>query len=1546
MRIETKIKLNRYQPRDYQLPIVDAIENKGYKRVLAIMPRRCLSGSTHITMSDGSFKFLRDIKIGDKILSWNGESFEPDTVKNSWSTGTKKTCKVQAPGYLPLFSSLNHRFANTASSGTIVSWDELQFIGKYRSILQYAGKSSGITSNMDLAEFWGFMLADGHVSHYQQPKFTNTRKDILDRVEYLALKLFDINVIWRPKGNGFDLGFSNKTLGGGSTPNPIKELFRREGADVPKYERRLPKSIWSYDTDSILSFFRALISADGNIYLHKSGFIDKKSKRIIPTAVEITLSCGKNYDYSWDIYWLLRKIGVVPQVPYKERDSNWKIKISKSHAVKLLLSNNPIYGKEDLQKDALYYLDAHKKKTGVVNGCFRSKAVISESEDEELYDLESTTNSNFIANGYLVHNSGKDVTAWNIMIRAALKKVGVYFYCAPTYSQGRKIIWDSITNEGVKFLDYIPDELIDRKNDQQMKVHLVNGSLIQVIGSDSYDKSLVGSNPQAIVFTEWALADPRAYQFARPILTANEGWALFISCVTPNTLVIGENGLRRISSVSDSREEYSDFNKPIWGLGGFHNAEQFYYGGKQETRIVILESGYQIECTPVHPLWNGSEWIKSKDLKVGDLLPVQYGQDVWGNGIDVSLFEEIRHGSRLFRFDYDNLDANFFYLLGLIHADGNYDRNKVTITNKKDPEIKEFLVSNGFITRKDGIHHDLSSRTMVEFLEWIGFKHGARNKEFPDRLFECTKSQLTAFLQGLFDGDGTSNSSSKKRGVIKLTSTCLSFVKDIQVLLSNFGVICSIYTEDKAPTKRVKVWSRIYNLEITGHFAHVFYRDIGFRLERKQKNWEYIPASCVDESGNVYPVDTSKLIDYSLPKNVVTNPERMTRRLLRKLNDKKPHPYIQHLLSEKLFYSPIKEIIYSENEVFDFVIPETNSFFSNSFISHNTPRGKNHMWEMYQIAQNSPDWFSYKTTVLETCHIPLSEIEREKRSGEMSEDLIQQEYYCFPGTQEILALNELKPISDIKINDMVISHSGRSRKVLDTIKRDYEGEMIKIYSFGSPEPLICTPCHPIRVFDKAIQTYSWKNAGDITVKDRLVFPKMPLGMVQLISYDLCMLIAWYICEGSSFKNGVQFTVGGAKEVDRVTSLLCKISIEYSLFISETGTSTNIVVYSTQLADFFKSICGTESNNKRIPFSWIATHEIDFFHELMWGDGCYSVYKNYKKFSYTTTSKTLAYQIQLLANSLNLGYAAGITNRKGTAVAFPHGKTYNCQDSYSVQIGIKGLREKSGALTRAKYGIAARIKNIEREYYKGSVYNIKVQYDESYVVLGRSVHNCSFDMGVEGSYYAKYLDQIRQKGQIGIVPWEPSFSVHTVWDIGVRDSTTIIFYQIVGQIIRVIDCYENSKEGLEHYINYLQTKEYTYGKHFAPHDIAVKEWGSGMTRIEKARQLGIKFITVSNVSIQDGIEAVRSTLPKMWFDKENCAPLLKALENYRQEWDEKRKVYKPVPLHNWSSHFADAARYLALSLPKTRDGLTPEELNKHYQEARGFGQQLPWMFNNK
>jgi hypothetical protein len=235
---------------------------------------------------------------------------------------------------------------------------------------------------------------------------------------------------------------------------------------------------------------------------------------------------------------------------------------------------------------------------------------------------------------------------------------------------------------------------------------------------------------------------------------------------------------------------------------------------------------------------------------------------------------------------------------------------------------------------------------------------------------------------------------------------------------------------------------------------------------------------------------------------------------------------------------------------------------------------------------------------------------------------------------------------------------------------------------------------------------------------------------------------------------------------------------------------------------------------------------------------------------------------------------------------------------------------------------------------------------------------SFEMGVEGAFYSRYIDKMKVSGQIGIVPWEAGFPVHTFWDIGVRDSTSIIFAQQIGQVTRIIDCYEKNKEGLEHYINYLQSKPYTYGKHFAPSDISVTEWGSGLSRIEKARDLGLKFEVMRNpvgklisvvpsVSVEDGIEAVRSAFSRIWIDEIKCKQLIKSLENYRQQWDEKRRVYNTQPLHDWTSHFSDAMRYMCLSLPKVRDKQSnAEDLDKRYAEAMYGDHGLPALFNKK
>ena len=1486
MKIDTKIYLDKFKPRDFQYQLFDAFENKKIRKLVCVWPRRCLAGDTQIIMANGSWKELKDVSVGDQILSWNGEGFEPDVVEDSWKTEEKETVLIKSPNALPLTSSLDHKFA----------------------YLKTTGKTLGKCGNNEI---------------------------IVKSAEWSKAK---------------DVRFKRVLTYSGSEGNVNDPVLAKQMGTATDVHKSLPSRVWDFDRESLLCFLGAVFSKIGS-------FKSELKKDHYCSGFELKGSLFKNFIF--DIFWVFKKLQLLTKKPVVSGDLVWVLRIIDESTVEFLAENLDFQNSKITEALAPYIrrMDGlFKPVVKKVFGCIAAKPGKPERSGRmRLYDIRTRKNHNFIANGFVVHNSGKDICAFNLVIREALRTVGVYYYIFPSYSQARKVIWDSLTNDGQRFLDFIPPKLVSKTNSQEMKVTLESGSLIQLIGSDNIDcfdekteilsedgwklfkdlskdervatlvdgqlkynvptehmeydysgdmyrissksidmfvtpnhrfyvrsskgfykfkdisdptirhdsipaksswkgeeretfhfpsvsrgsvyssrgldkrslpmedfvallgiylsegctfqnkennrititqqkpinkikianllvrcnikfserkgnfnfncrlmhsyfsqfglqhkryipkgikslsprylkillnwlvlgdgykndnnigyystskrlvddiqeiviklglsanitekkqsvsmirgrvvkptkilydllirtscfkrlsssnknyiskesyigkvycvsvpsgvikvrrngkecwsgNSIVGSNPRGCVFSEYAIQDPRAYQFIRPILAANKGWALFVSCVNPETLVIGSKGLSRIKDMCSSRATYTDFGEKVWGLGGFHTAEQFYYGGMQKTLKITLESGYQVECTPIHPLWNGKEWTKAKDISIGDLLPVQYGQNVWGDGIDISEYiGKISSGMKQVDFACDGDD--FFYLLGLIHADGNYTSNTICITNKKDPEIQNFLLNRKFRKRPDGIHYEYSSRVLCGLLESLGFKHGARNKEFPEELFLCTKQEMRSFIQGVFDGDGCSASGLNKGGAVKLTSTCLSFIKDLQVILLNFGIVSSLRYEDKEPTKLVKVCSRIYNLEITGHFAYKFYNEIGFRLKRKQKNQINVSERVKVGSGNVYAVDAKKL--WMHPKNGRSfhNPSSITRRVLEDIHSANPHPYLKELLKEKFFYSKVKSIEESECEVFDFVIPETHSFFTNGIISHNTPRGKNHFWELYNIALKSEAWYCSKLTLEDTEHIDMEEIELERRDGLMSEDLIQQEYYT-----------------------------------------------------------------------------------------------------------------------------------------------------------------------------------------------------------------------------------------------------------------------------------------------------------------------------------------SFTMGVEGAYYAKYIDKMRVNNQIGNVPWEVGFKVHTAWDIGVRDSTTILFFQTIGQTVRIIDSYEKSKEGLEHYVNIINSKPYTYGRHIAPHDIRVKEFGSGMTRITKARNLGLNFTIANNISIVDGIESVRSAFSKIWIDQTNCKGFLKAIENYRQEYDHKRRVYKTTALHDWSSHFADCLRYLCISLPKTRDGLSPEELNKRYLEAL-YGEEstMPAIFRDK
>jgi hypothetical protein len=208
--------------------------------------------------------------------------------------------------------------------------------------------------------------------------------------------------------------------------------------------------------------------------------------------------------------------------------------------------------------------------------------------------------------------------------------------------------------------------------------------------------------------------------------------------------------------------------------------------------------------------------------------------------------------------------------------------------------------------------------------------------------------------------------------------------------------------------------------------------------------------------------------------------------------------------------------------------------------------------------------------------------------------------------------------------------------------------------------------------------------------------------------------------------------------------------------------------------------------------------------------------------------------------------------------------------------------------------------------------------------------CSFEGYVQGAYYAKQLKTARAEGRITSVPHAAGHEVYTFWDLGVDDSTSIWFTQSIGREFRMIDYYEATGEGLAHYAKVLKERGYTYGDHYMPHDVEVRELSTGVSRKETAENLGISPVLVvqrarDTQAVLAGIEAVRNIMSQCWFDEKKCSRGLSALEGYQAEYDEEKKKLADHPLHNWCSHGADAFRTFAV-------GYRPKANNKAIIDA--------------
>ena len=204
--------------------------------------------------------------------------------------------------------------------------------------------------------------------------------------------------------------------------------------------------------------------------------------------------------------------------------------------------------------------------------------------------------------------------------------------------------------------------------------------------------------------------------------------------------------------------------------------------------------------------------------------------------------------------------------------------------------------------------------------------------------------------------------------------------------------------------------------------------------------------------------------------------------------------------------------------------------------------------------------------------------------------------------------------------------------------------------------------------------------------------------------------------------------------------------------------------------------------------------------------------------------------------------------------------------------------------------------------------------------------CDFSASVEGSYYGKLINDLEDKGRMVEIDRDDLCKTYCAWDLGIGDSTVIFVLQVTGLEYRIMDHVENHGQGLDWYVNWLKDNNWHKAEQLLPHDVEVRELGTGKSRLEVLREAGLDVRVLPRLAVEDGIQAVRRMLPKCWFNMPKVKQGLDCLRNYRREYDEKRSVFYDKPLHDWASHSSDSFRYLALGLEQTTSWSQPIKIN--------------------
>jgi intein/homing endonuclease len=595
-------------------------------------------------------------------------------------------------------------------------------------------------------------------------------------------------------------------------------------------------------------------------------------------------------------------------------------------------------------------------------------------------------------------------------------------------------------------------------------MELENGS--KIIAASTSASSVRGGTYNIIFLDEFAfvpqqVADNFMSSVYPTITSGKETKVIIVSCVTKDTYLLTDRGYRRIEALVDKNKTgaYITQRYTVRGNNEFYSSNIVVNQGKVTTNII--KTRYEeLECSETHYLWSFKDgkydYVRSRDLSVGDYVAVKYNQQIFGNDDYVGFKPNKGKSHNTFSCDYVNPDIAYFiglyvsegYARKINNENGVLKGGQTVITCGDD--ISEYLSKLNVTFRKaDKFHYIINSKQLIEFISVLGFDvtKKAKEKILSDKVLSWSKHNITALLRGMFDGDGCIDT----RGRISYSSTSRELIRQVQLLLANLGILGSIYKNITKPTKKVRVCSTVYRIEITGEYATKYFNEVGFSLKRKSDRRNFLTTSfrmgcnsdIVPDSYEIIKKEAGivgrgkKFKNYSR-KFLLENKAKF----YESANDELKK-FFDDNVGENLIWLKITNIEKSENEVFDVSLPDiegdkwAHSVLYNNFLGHQTPNGMNQFYKLWDDAIKQKN--KYIPTRVYWQDVPgRDERFKHETIANMGQSRWDAEFECdFLGSSDTL-------ISGSKLSNLVTEAPIRTKDLLDVYEEPVPGKIYVI----------------------------------------------------------------------------------------------------------------------------------------------------------------------------------------------------------------------------------------------------------------------------------------------------------------------------------------------------------------------------------------------------------------------------------------------------------------------------------------------------------------------